>query len=423
MTAVPWIWWLSGGTVAVAALCLAVWSLFGDCARGRLRCPRCWYDMRGSADLRCPECGHEAIRVKRLGRTRRHWRTAAASAILVILGASGIAKPTVDRAGWMALIPTFALLRLAPPPEAEFRLVAGKEVHNRICAELSRRSVAEVMTARDWDYLLHHGGIVTVPRRWPEGERLQYRFWQPRWLHAQVLLSPRLPGGIADRNLAYEGILSLDPPQRDTTSVVFDVIVQCSRVTGKGRERKRTEWTAWQGTAAFPIEVVTNPPVPLTPVTDSTLDAAVRHSFNLRFSNERTGCPAPLRPGLGVVRGAFLHSSFRDQYAGPFHRTNVLLEIEILRDGIIQDAASLSTNLSCTGTLNRGGTRTLDSLNGDWDEGGREQLLRWTVRVRGRKPDSPQLDCDSYWAGELTIPLIDLTDWDTSPSTPVARRR
>ena len=37
------------------------WGLWGDRSKGRARCPKCWYDMRGSLPrLECPECGHDA---------------------------------------------------------------------------------------------------------------------------------------------------------------------------------------------------------------------------------------------------------------------------------------------------------------------------------------------------------------------------
>ena len=42
---------------------LLVWAMFGDRARGRRRCPRCWYDMSGATLLKCPECGREGCEV------------------------------------------------------------------------------------------------------------------------------------------------------------------------------------------------------------------------------------------------------------------------------------------------------------------------------------------------------------------------
>ncbi len=53
---------LAWGLPWTLASLAAIWllsALFRDRSRGRLRCPRCWYDMAG-AGLTCPECGKQA---------------------------------------------------------------------------------------------------------------------------------------------------------------------------------------------------------------------------------------------------------------------------------------------------------------------------------------------------------------------------
>src|SRR5438309_1158927 len=52
-----WLLTLLGYTLAAAGALLLLWSLFHDRPKGRRRCPRCWYDMRGVPSLLCPECG------------------------------------------------------------------------------------------------------------------------------------------------------------------------------------------------------------------------------------------------------------------------------------------------------------------------------------------------------------------------------
>jgi hypothetical protein len=68
---------LSGGVV--------FWGLWGDAIRGighgRRRCPRCWYDMRATDSLHCPECGHGARRERRLHKWRRRWWLVALAAV------------------------------------------------------------------------------------------------------------------------------------------------------------------------------------------------------------------------------------------------------------------------------------------------------------------------------------------------------
>lgn len=57
-------WLVMGGGVVLLGR-----ALLWDRARGRRRCPKCWYDMSGVDSLRCPECGREAMSV-RLARGR-----------------------------------------------------------------------------------------------------------------------------------------------------------------------------------------------------------------------------------------------------------------------------------------------------------------------------------------------------------------
>jgi hypothetical protein len=48
-------------------LLLICWGVWGDRSKGRARCPKCWYDMRGSLPrLECPECGHDAEQDRQL---------------------------------------------------------------------------------------------------------------------------------------------------------------------------------------------------------------------------------------------------------------------------------------------------------------------------------------------------------------------
>ena len=69
--------------LGVAGL-LAIWALFWDRPRGRLRCRRCAYDMSGGG-LMCPECGREHKTERSLRKTRRKWKTAVVSMTVVVL--------------------------------------------------------------------------------------------------------------------------------------------------------------------------------------------------------------------------------------------------------------------------------------------------------------------------------------------------
>jgi len=74
------------------AIPLTCWWLWGDRAKGRLRCPKCWYDMEGNykaAKLQCPECGHNARTEKRLQKTRRRRWLLATSTLFYLLVLTG----------------------------------------------------------------------------------------------------------------------------------------------------------------------------------------------------------------------------------------------------------------------------------------------------------------------------------------------
>lgn len=89
------------------------WSLFRDRARGRRRCPKCWYDMAGVPGLVCPECGRDGTQEKGLLKTRRRWRFAGIGALIAIAGSAALCTPTVRGYGARGLIPTPALMLLA----------------------------------------------------------------------------------------------------------------------------------------------------------------------------------------------------------------------------------------------------------------------------------------------------------------------
>jgi hypothetical protein len=111
-----WVLLVAGAMIALSGAGLAVWALFHDRARGRRRCPKCWYDMSGAPPhgMKCPECGREQMRERRFFRTRRRWRWAGAGAAVILLGVgTGIGF------GWgidpaMALVPTRVWINVLP---------------------------------------------------------------------------------------------------------------------------------------------------------------------------------------------------------------------------------------------------------------------------------------------------------------------
>ena len=98
-------WFLESGVyllglvvVVLVGPLLICWGLWCDRSKGRPRCPKCWYDMRGSLPrLECPECGHKAQRRRGLYRNRRgRWRINVG-----IVSALLSAYPLTVIGGWM----------------------------------------------------------------------------------------------------------------------------------------------------------------------------------------------------------------------------------------------------------------------------------------------------------------------------------
>ena len=103
------------GVAAAAAAAVAVgtiwWAIFGDKARGRRRCPRCWHDLSRTPGLTCSECGHPARTEAELGRARRRWGTAAAALAAVAIAAVWAQSVVLNQA-WPAYVPDLLLVRL-----------------------------------------------------------------------------------------------------------------------------------------------------------------------------------------------------------------------------------------------------------------------------------------------------------------------
>ena len=83
--------------IPIVGVVLVCWGLWGARSKGRPRCPKCWYDMRGTVPkLVCPECGHDAGQQRGLYRSRRRWRRVVVGVALVLL----FSYPLTIVGGW-----------------------------------------------------------------------------------------------------------------------------------------------------------------------------------------------------------------------------------------------------------------------------------------------------------------------------------
>ncbi len=231
---IGWLWLIGGALFGVAGLgCLYAGLLRGR-ARGRQRCPKCWYDMGGVAQragdepepgsLVCPECGTDARTLARLTRSRRRWPLIAFGIVMLVGGVACVLMPGALRDGWRSQVPTFLLLRLVPDRAESITLRAPGQVpatmpirpfannvskHDPWAAELIRRAAAEELSASGWSLLLFDDGF---PRRkWVEG-----------YPYPVVLSAPAWSFGAQSANVSVERV-SVNRVQTrfDSTRAVF----------------------------------------------------------------------------------------------------------------------------------------------------------------------------------------------------------
>ena len=277
--------WLVGGAGTLAfivAVAILWWGLFGDRARGRRRCPRCWYDMSHSDGLTCSECGRTAPNEKHLLRTRRRLIPALLAAIVASAGAS-YAIERGNQRGWLALMPTRVMLMSLPfsgdsyaslSTEITMR-VARRTMTDRQLRSLVKRCLRGDMLARpvspEWErkygnlLAICRGRVpegfgldeqlqklpahieLTSRRSWPQDApiclRLDVREWWPAGTECRITLTPqwdpdepiiiwrdaaprgpRRPGrGNRNRPRPYPLVIA-DPPGQ--TSLEFDVVLE-----------------------------------------------------------------------------------------------------------------------------------------------------------------------------------------------------
>ena len=112
-----WVWIASAAVLLIVGLGILIWAVLWDRAKGRKRCPNCWYDMSGAAAVEregrsvwvCPECGRETEKEQALYRTRRRRRWAFVAVVLVVAAPLVAVWSWTQRNGWLTLAPTRVL--------------------------------------------------------------------------------------------------------------------------------------------------------------------------------------------------------------------------------------------------------------------------------------------------------------------------
>lgn len=137
---------------------LALWAMFWDRPRGRLRCRKCAYDMSGGG-LVCPECGREHKAERSLKRTRRKWKTAVLALLAAILAIQAQhQRDLIYYEGVSGLLPAVTLVVLADPSVIETgigRYWTGIEskLHTRMMMDRSSSVADWIWTRKIANYM------------------------------------------------------------------------------------------------------------------------------------------------------------------------------------------------------------------------------------------------------------------------------
>jgi hypothetical protein len=174
---------LGAGASAAGVLLLAS-GLFGDRARGRRRCPACWYSLAGVPGLTCPECGATARGEPALFATRRRWRRALLGAMLAGVGVLVFMTPRLLSRGWLSVLPSPLLVLLTPSVEEEdaYAALHGTSALMPVSAELKRRLLGAGFTAGEWREIVERSRMLYARERWPVSREAIVAIRGSHWL-------------------------------------------------------------------------------------------------------------------------------------------------------------------------------------------------------------------------------------------------
>lgn len=166
-------WWLIAGSVLLlAGLVIAFRGVFADRAKGRRRCPSCFYAMDGLAALQCPECGKAAKSERHLLRTRRHWRAVHLGLLLIAMGGGVAARPfLVAKNAWTA-VPHSVLQHVVAHSSVLPARQRQKAQDAFIKSRLTQAEYGRVMTC--------YASMLRNPSEWQQADMVQYLIGSPR---------------------------------------------------------------------------------------------------------------------------------------------------------------------------------------------------------------------------------------------------
>lgn len=421
----PWQPIFEYGAPALVVLLVpaAVVLFLTESRRGRLRCPKCWYDMRGTATSshedetvlpppwRCPECGRIYTTVRSLRRTR--FRRRLACPMLLVALVVGLAR-TEDL--WIRHAPSAYLIYRSDPIELQL----GTPTHSA-AIELKRRMNAGTLVSFEARMLIgkleaqwkSHDDVVWARMRWPRGESLHvYADPRPIWLmdtpwEETCTLRVRLRKDASGSAGAWATHTSeLFPPQSLDLGVPPQNVGEVSVDVEMLHRGKRL----WHTTQPLAVETMAPMENVLAPVTDATLDRAFITWLDpqLHWGREGRVLLSYSTDGRERVFGGYAALGFR---------------ATVFRGGVAFGSTDIvclgPTGLRCGNDSARpfaGLERICDVPDtGEWEidiAGLPELALRDFLPARHISAGPPgSTEPTSYWAGHVRVP-VKISGWN-----------
>ena len=181
-----------GWSLLVVGAGVMLWALFWDRARGRLRCPKCWYRLEGlvqvprddAQSVTCPECGG-ATRANDFARIRRRWWWAAFGMVIALLGPRATLYGTPGMEGGKWIIPTCVLALIVDDIHGDSPkalLIAERLLDGRSATILDQTLTRLVIAHAERRTIpTRPRELVVVRDKWPVGEPLRVQLRGFEW--------------------------------------------------------------------------------------------------------------------------------------------------------------------------------------------------------------------------------------------------
>lgn len=425
-----WIALLSGWLIMLGGAASCAWGLLGDRSRGRLRCPKCWYDMSHSPGRTCSECGRTAKKGKHLRQTRRHWRYVALGAFVVAAGWVVCRGPKIAAVGWAGAAPSTLMVLCLPEVNDE-----PSSLWRWADAELTRRLRADelwhwqlrmlVWRCVDDDDLPWTCFVTTRPV-WLNGVpvrcRVTYRKHRTGWnwfdgIRARISMSEQSGAGATTFwwGAAHDEIWVLGHRPPGTEKLEIDVLCEAMDI---GRDVR-----LWGEEIALPVSIREDWSEVLRPVDSQEVGEALRETLRFWISayNLRIDSPTGRCTTLEGVSPGARFELWRDDVCvattdGWWMRDGSGAQRTFRWRWMDPQAIHAPANVQLPWKwLDKEAAPRVSTRVGNWSL----RLIGDPAVVLANHEEWPAVPVDqpvSYWAGDMKIELV--CDWYNGPLRP-----